>query len=270
MEVLFLGTAASEGFPGLFCECHTCRLARLRGGRNIRTRASVLINRHYRIDWPPDSYMQSLREGLSLGDIRYVLVTHTHEDHFYERDFWLRGPAYVQPAPESWLEVWGDHWCVDALSSSSEVSEGMVRPLLLTENKPHRVGDATVVPLRAMHFPERGAFILAVTLHGKTLLYGLDSGFFPEETWERLACMQFDLVVLDCTHGLLPDTPYHMGIEGVLRTRDRLVRMGCTTTATLFVATHFSHLGGLLHDELEERLTPEGVLVAYDGMRVRL
>jgi len=33
---------------------------------------------------------------------------------------------------------------------------------------------------------------------------------------------------------------------------------------------HFSHGGGLLHHELEEKLNPWGIIVAYDGMEVEI
>ncbi|HBJ10614.1 MAG TPA: carbon-phosphorus lyase, partial [Ruminococcaceae bacterium] len=38
MKFQYLGTAAAEGFPGMFCSCDTCEKARKAGGRNIRTR----------------------------------------------------------------------------------------------------------------------------------------------------------------------------------------------------------------------------------------
>lgn len=32
MEIQYLGTAAAEGLPALFCDCETCRKARNIGG----------------------------------------------------------------------------------------------------------------------------------------------------------------------------------------------------------------------------------------------
>ncbi|HPC76977.1 MAG TPA: carbon-phosphorus lyase, partial [bacterium] len=45
MEIMFLGTAAAEGWPGVFCSCDYCKKARELGGKNIRTRSSVLIEK---------------------------------------------------------------------------------------------------------------------------------------------------------------------------------------------------------------------------------
>ena len=48
MKILFLGTGASEGIPGLFCECDLCAKARALGGKNIRTRTSIHIDEKYK------------------------------------------------------------------------------------------------------------------------------------------------------------------------------------------------------------------------------
>lgn len=38
MKIQYLGTAASEGWPALFCSCEACEKARKLGGRNILKR----------------------------------------------------------------------------------------------------------------------------------------------------------------------------------------------------------------------------------------
>ena len=40
MNLLFLGSAASEAIPALWCECPNCRKAAALGGRNLRRRTS--------------------------------------------------------------------------------------------------------------------------------------------------------------------------------------------------------------------------------------
>ena len=40
----YLGTAAAEGWPGLFCDCQACEKARAKGGRNIRTRSQAIVD----------------------------------------------------------------------------------------------------------------------------------------------------------------------------------------------------------------------------------
>lgn len=44
MKLQYLGTAAAEGWPALFCECDHCKRAKEAGGRNIRTRSQAVID----------------------------------------------------------------------------------------------------------------------------------------------------------------------------------------------------------------------------------
>lgn len=60
MKIQYLGTAAAEGIPAIFCECDTCKKARSLGGRNIRTRSQAIIDENVLIDFPADTYMHFL------------------------------------------------------------------------------------------------------------------------------------------------------------------------------------------------------------------
>ena len=44
MKLQYLGTAAAEGIPAVFCECENCIKSKENGGRNIRTRSQALID----------------------------------------------------------------------------------------------------------------------------------------------------------------------------------------------------------------------------------
>ena len=50
MKVTFLGTAAAEGFPAVFCNCRFCKEARVLGGKNLRTRSQSIVNDDLLID----------------------------------------------------------------------------------------------------------------------------------------------------------------------------------------------------------------------------
>ena len=43
MKLKYLGTAAAEGQPGIFCRCALCLEASRRGGKDIRTRSQALV-----------------------------------------------------------------------------------------------------------------------------------------------------------------------------------------------------------------------------------
>src|SRR4030042_946112 len=54
MRLFFLGTAAAEGYPAIFCNCANCRQARLLGGRDQRFRSALLVNDDLLIDFAPE------------------------------------------------------------------------------------------------------------------------------------------------------------------------------------------------------------------------
>jgi len=63
---------------------------------------------------------------------------------------------------------------------------------------------------------------------------------------------------------------YHMGFPQNIRVKDRLIAQGNADANTIFIINHFSHNGGLLHDELVKMAKPHGFQVSYDGMEVQI
>lgn len=57
-----------------------------------------------------------------------------------------------------------------------------------------------------------------------------------------------------------------MCLDDNKKVKKRMLEIGCADKNTRFIMTHFSHNGGLLHHELEERAEEMGFTVAYDGM----
>ena len=81
MKIKYLGTAAAEGIPALFCDCENCKRARKLGGRNIRTRSQALVDDALLIDFPPDTYMHFILHNIPLSKIKSCIITHSHYDH---------------------------------------------------------------------------------------------------------------------------------------------------------------------------------------------
>ena len=273
MRIRFLGTGSSEGFPGVFCQCPFCEEARVQGGRNIRRRSSMLIDDALLVDLPPDLLSQSFEWKINMGAIRYLLVTHTHHDHFYAPELVnLRDPYTLHRAGEK-LEIFGSGavWeRMERLLGADELAR--LNPVMsFTELRlfePYLFGDFTVTPLKARHCP--GAFIYLIERDGRVLLYGNDTGFFPEETWDFLAGHRADMVIMDCTNPGHADTPNHMTLEDNVTVKRRMFQQKSATVRTRYLATHFSHTSGLLHRPLEERLRLYGIGIAYDGLEAEV
>ena len=78
MKIKYLGTAAAEGYPALFCECERCVAARKLGGKNVRTRTQCIIDDRLVIDWPPDAFFHSINHGIDFTYIKSLLISHIH------------------------------------------------------------------------------------------------------------------------------------------------------------------------------------------------
>lgn len=265
MKVHFLGTAAAEGFPGLFCRCVHCRRAAERGGRNIRTRSSVIIDDTLKIDFPPDTLLHVLRDRIDLGRVRDLFVTHTHLDHLRAEDLEMRLPVYAHGLDHP-LRIYGH----DAVIRKCREAVGHPNPKYLEIRRivPFQTvdtGEFRVTALPANHDPDETCLLYFIEKDGRSLFYGHDTGLLPEATWAWLGGRKIDLAILDCTNGNLPFTGSHLNIPAVLDIRDRMRGEGTLGPDSRVVVTHFSHNIGLLHEDLTAIFDSEGIEVAYDG-----
>lgn len=271
MRITFLGTAAAEGWPALFCECPACLRARERGGKNIRSRSSALINSDLLIDFPPDTYMHAINNGLLLSEVEYLLITHSHQDHFYPEDLAMRASPFAHLEGRKVLSILGNQKVIGKIKEYRlEGDRTMITTRALRSFEEVEMGDYKILSLRADHQQGEECLIYLIQNGGKTLLWGTDTGFFPEDTWEALAKRRLDIAILDTTSGPNSTPSYHMGIPEVIKTKKRMLKEGIADERTLFVATHFSHNGGLLQEELERVLGPYGIIPAYDGFQISI
>ena len=278
MKIKYLGTAAAEGIPALFCYCKSCEEARRLGGKSIRTRSQAIIDDALLIDFPADTYLHVLYGGLELHKVRHCLITHAHCDHLYPDEISMRHKNFAKiPAKEEGAlcfygsravkkKVGGIIYDYD-LEQQDRAAFRHVLPF-----QTYDVGGYAVTPLLATHDPMAEPYIYVIAKDGKTMLYGNDTGLFPEKTWDYLAKsgIRFDFVSLDCTEG---DGPIgydsHMNLERDLLVRERLCAMGCADEKTVFCANHFSHNGGnVTYGVFAERAKEKGFLTSYDGMTV--
>jgi len=279
MHLKYYGTAAAEGVPGMFCTCPVCRDSMRLGGRNIRTRSQALVDGSLLIDFPPDTYDHMLRGGLDLPSIKTLLLTHAHQDHLYASDFENRKPGFAHVG--GWDVPHAQPLRVYATAKAMETVRAEDGDRLEERNvielhevaayEPFSVDDFIVTAMTADHGAPAGPVIYAIQRAGKAMLYANDTGYFPEATWEYLsrADLKFDYVSLDCTGMIREDYRRgHMALPANNEVRERLISIGCADSDTIFCAHHFSHNGGLTHDDFEKEAAKVGFLVSYDGMEI--
>lgn len=273
MKLKYFGTAAAEGWPGLFCSCPTCEEARRLGGKNIRTRSQALVDDDLLIDFPADTYLHVLRGGLDLRKVKNLIISHSHEDHCYMIDVMMRAEPYSHGTDAFQLHVYGNSAVGEKIQSAVEEEGWTKLPDVLTwteatEFKPFWANKHKVTPLLALHAKREKCLIYMIEKDGKRLLYCHDTGFFPQETWDYIKGIRFDAVSMDCTHIVHKDGLNHMGIEDNRIMKQRLIEMGCADEKTIFVINHFSHNGFLNFDQIQEAVAEDGFVVSYDGMEI--
>lgn len=279
LNIQILGTAAAEGWPALFCTCDACKGARQLGGKNLRTRSGMMVDETVMIDFSPDAYMHERLFGLDYSKLEHVFITHSHSDHFLASDILMRKEGFAHTSPErpQPLYVYGNqqvHHVYNALrqwEGNTEVGlDNRVQLKLLKEFETVQAGEYTITPYRALHDKREDCLFFGIEKMGASILYGHDTGYFPQETWQQMKGNRFDVVLLDCTMGPQKEGSNHMGLPDNVQVRERMLQEGIADDSTRFVITHFSHNGGLLHDELSQMAAKLGFDTAYDGMEISI
>lgn len=249
MEILFLGTGTSTGVPQIGCHCRTCTSS---DPRDKRYRASALVTvqgKNLLIDCGPDFRSQMLT--VENPHIDAVLVTHSHYDHVGGFDD-LRPFCFDKPLP---VYARGD-----VLTD--------LRNRIPYCFREHRYPGVPTFELREIHsepFTHEGIEIEPLPVwHYKLPIVGYrigdmayitDAKTIDDATIDRIKGI--DTLILN---SLRPEPHMsHMSLSESLAVVERV-----KPRRTFF--THMNHRMGL-HSE-SPRLLPEGVKLAYDGLRL--
>lgn len=254
-QLVFLGTGTSVGVPMPGCDCATCRSG---NPRNQRTRCGLALGLpggNLLVDTPTDLRSQLLREQIAL--VHAVLYTHDHADHVFGLDdlrvlsFYLGGklPLYCERPVEERIRRSFDY----AFSNDTTLHEGAIPQLSFQQitTAPFELLGARVVPIRLKH----GRFEVLGFRFGN-VAYCTDTNEVPEESWTLLEGL--DVLILDALRR--KSHPTHFGLQEAIDVARRL-----RPRRTLF--THMSH--DLEHAATNAEL-PEGMELAYDGLKVPL
>lgn len=253
-EVIFLGTGTSVGVPALGCECEVCTST---DPRNNRTRCAIVLRLpagNLLIDTPPDLRTQLLREQIKL--IHAVLYTHEHADHLYGLDdvrlFPFRlghaMPLYCERHLEERIRRVYDY----AFSERQPTHPGATPQLEFSRitHAPFEILGVRATPIPLKHGPHFNVLGFRIG----DFAYCTDTNFIPGDSMSRLRGL--DTLVLD---GLrLSPHPTHFCVEEALEVIQKLQPRRA-------YLTHICH--DIDHGVVEAKL-PDGVFLAYDGLRL--
>lgn len=288
MKIRFLGSGAAEGIPAIFCECRLCRQAREQ--KRYFTRSQILIDGDLLIDFPPDSYYRALTAGVDLAEVKDILVTHSHSDHFYAEDFFMRGLLSSYRLPVHTVNVYASKAVTDLLDKFySGYPKGTYKPepigtfngydeyaqsteyVNVSPFEKFGAGEYTVTALPSAHVPAEPSLIYAVEKGGKRLLYATDTGYPAAEVFDFLEREGgvFDAVVYDGTYGFSDINEGHMNFRDCERMKSELAARGLTSDRTKHYITHMSHNVAKDLDDLDKNF-PRGFIMACDGLEAEV
>jgi len=283
MKIKILGTAAAEGWPGIFCECPSCKRARKLGGKNLRSRSSLMLGEEYKVDLPPDTYLHLLKYNLHFSKLKHLFITHAHADHWAPTNLLMRRYPPFTKTPVPLLKIYGNKlvkkWMyemMEKMEKGFEENRYSLQFRLVEPFRTFKAGELEVFPLLANHARNQTCYNYLFSTTSWSFLQAFDTGWYSEETWRELRKVAskkpLDLVIMDCTNGKINGGKQggHLGIKMVVEMKEKLLAQGNLKSNCRFIATHFSHGGALLHQELRKILSPEGIEVAFDGMETFL
>lgn len=277
MKLQYLGTAAAEGIPAIFCDCECCKKSRTMGGRHIRTRSQAIIDDRLLIDFPADTYMHFLTYNLPLSKIKSCLITHSHMDHLYAGEISMRKKGFAHLDERVPLTFYSDVSGYNLLSdikTNKNIPDEDIMVEKIPLFSPFEVEGYTVTALRAAHGEASTPVVYLIEKDGKTLFYSNDTSEYPEESMEYLKTLKkpCDLISLDCTEANGSATYVgHLTLNRCIDLRETLTEIGVADENTKFVLNHFSHNGkNVVYDEFLKIAAEHNFDVSYDGMIINI
>ncbi len=254
VRMTLLGTGTSVGVPVVGCPCAVCTSD---DPRNKRTRSGVFVEApegNFVIDTSPELRIQLLRENVEV--VHAAVFTHGHADHIYGLDdlrifgFRLEQaiPLYCEPEVEAVIRRAFSY----AFQPPVETNHKFATPNLRFESvglEPFSLLGATLRPLRLMHgrTPVLGYRVNDVA-------FCTDVSHVPDETLPYLEGL--DTLVLDALRH--EPHPTHFCIEQAIALVERLRPR----------RAYFTHLSCHLDYAATNAALPDGVELAYDGLRI--
>ena len=274
---LFLGTGAGNANFGTLA-------AKGCAHKDVRRFTGNLMDQDILIDFNHHTVEALEAFGVNASEIRYLLISHGHGDHFQPIEILKYAESLPYP-----LEVYGNSMIRASLEFCSENEFDVPSNRWVEKRSPFnlkihviepgmsvRMGSTQLTVVQGNHFMDTPHGIMqhpslnfVIQKRNKTIFYGLDSSYMFPATKEILSDFQFDLAIFDATFGSLeidPLTSGHQNWKMLDETIDELRRVGAVNDKTVVVADHISCVNVEPYEEIFEDLAAKGITLAYDGL----
>ncbi len=275
MKIKFMGTGGSESIPALFCNCVVCQRAREIGGKERRTRTGIMINDDLMIDFSPDVNVNSQKYEVNLHKLKYLLITHSHADHFNIEDLCLRNEYNLGKEESEKLEIYANNAVINTCEHffNKYNCRETIKATAVIEKIPIFVGDYKITPLRSRHINNfnENSLVYLIQQNGKSYLHLVDSGEIFPDVYEYLKANKIivDMIAIDTTFSLCKERYFgHLNLEQVLEICEKLKEIGVIISSTKVYLTHIAHFA--THEAIEKACEGKGVVPAYDGLEVNI
>lgn len=224
MKITFLGTGAADW-----------RLQQHKNVEGFRRNSSVLIDDCFLIDPGPDVPDALMTFGKDAREIKYVINSHKHPDHYNE---------------DTLLHL---HEARFYSMHAGDVLE---------------IGKYTVMALRANHSTDQDTVHFIISDGEKNLFYGLDGAWLLYDEVSAIKKNGVDLAIFDATIGDVP------GDYRIFEHNNLNMVVEMNATLKKYIKRCFiSHMARTLHTphhELVKCLKPYNIEVAADGYTIEI
>ena len=252
LTITFLGTGTSSGVPMVACDCGVCKS---NDEKDQRLRSSILVQSSktsFVVDTTPDFRYQMLREQVKKLDA--VLYTHPHKDHIAGLDD-VKAFTFVSGNA---MEIFANELTQEALKRefyyifTDKKYPGIPQVNINTiDLTPFSIGDIPVIPILVWHL---NMPVLGFRFGDFT--YITDANRMEETEKDKIKGSK-TLVINALRH------KKHLSHF----TLDEAINLVQELNVPQAYFTHISHQLGK-HQQINSEL-PNGVELAYDGMRLR-
>jgi phosphoribosyl 1,2-cyclic phosphate phosphodiesterase len=253
MQVTFLGTGTSHGIPVIACGCEVCTSS---NNYDKRYRSSIIVEvdgKTIVVDTGPDFRMQMLRENVKKLDA--VVFTHEHKDHTAGLDD-VRAFNFFQ---EGKIEIYASlrvqknlHNCFEYIFAEHKYPGIPEIHVNTIDNEPFNIGNTKIIPIEVLHYK-----LPVLGFRFADFVYITDANQISEPEREKIKGAK--VLVLNALR--ISKHISHFSL-------DEAITMARELNIETTYFTHISHQLGK-HEDVSKNL-PEGILLAYDGLKIEV